>query len=113
MSFKPPSHPHPHHCHPPSHPHPHPDHRQVLVYLKGFREGDRVRLARCVAIWTSDSLLDPKVLTTLLQDHLVKDGLAADFLCEVSRVCVCVCVCLLACLSICLYVCVRGESMCV
>lgn len=57
---------------------------QVLVYLKGFREGDRLRLARCVAMWTSDSLLDPKVLATLLQDHLVKDGLAADFLCEVG-----------------------------
>ncbi|XP_042232365.1 basic leucine zipper and W2 domain-containing protein 1-like [Homarus americanus] len=57
--------------------------KKVLVYLKGFREGDRIRLARCVAIWTSDSLLDPKVLATLLQDHLVKDGLAADFLCEV------------------------------
>lgn len=57
---------------------------QVLVYLKGFREGDRVRLARCVAMWTIESLLDPKVLATLLQDHLVKDGLAADFLCEVS-----------------------------
>lgn len=57
---------------------------QVLVYLKGFREGDRVRLARCVAMWTIDSLLDPKVLATLLQDHLVKDGLAADFICEVS-----------------------------
>lgn len=57
---------------------------QVLVYLKGFSEGDRVRLARCIAMWMSDSLLDPKVLATLLQDHLIKDGLAADFLCEVS-----------------------------
>ena len=80
-------------CHYPSlspHNHHHLHHRaQVLVYLKGFCEGDRIRLARCVAIWTSDSLLDPKVLTTLVQDHLVKDGLAADFLCEV-RQCVCV-----------------------
>ncbi|XP_045620155.1 eIF5-mimic protein 2 isoform X1 [Procambarus clarkii] len=57
--------------------------KKVLVYLKGFRDCDRIRLARCVAIWTSDSLLDPKVLATLLQDHLIKDGLAADFLCEV------------------------------
>lgn len=57
---------------------------QVLVYLKGFTEGDRIRLARCIAMWMSDSLLDPKVLATLLQDHLIKDGLAADFLCEVS-----------------------------
>ncbi|KAG0714143.1 Protein krasavietz [Chionoecetes opilio] len=57
--------------------------KKVLVYLKGFTEGDRMRLARCVAMWCSDSLLDPKVLNTLLQDHLVKDGLAADFICEV------------------------------
>ncbi|XP_068207163.1 protein krasavietz isoform X2 [Palaemon carinicauda] len=57
--------------------------KKVLVYLKGFGDGDRMRLARCVAIWTSDSLLDPKVLATLLQDHLIKDGLAADFICEV------------------------------
>lgn len=57
--------------------------KKVLVYLKGFGDGDRMRLARCVAMWTSDSLLDPKVLATLLQDHLIKDGLAADFICEV------------------------------
>nr|XP_027228030.1 basic leucine zipper and W2 domain-containing protein 1-like isoform X1 [Penaeus vannamei] len=57
--------------------------KKVLVYLKGFTEGDRIRLARCIAMWMSDSLLDPKVLATLLQDHLIKDGLAADFLCEV------------------------------
>ncbi|KAB7494942.1 Protein krasavietz [Armadillidium nasatum] len=55
----------------------------VLVYLKGFTEGNRSRLARCVAIWTSDSLLDPKVLIHLVQEHLIKDGLAVDFLCEV------------------------------
>ncbi|RXG71288.1 Protein krasavietz [Armadillidium vulgare] len=57
--------------------------KKVLVYLKGFTEGNRSRLARCVAIWTSDSLLDPKVLIHLVQEHLIKDGLAVDFLCEI------------------------------
>ncbi|XP_076046724.1 basic leucine zipper and W2 domain-containing protein kra isoform X2 [Oratosquilla oratoria] len=57
--------------------------KKVLVYLKGFREEDRIRLARCVAMWINDSLLPPTVLMTLVQDHLVKDGLATDFLCEV------------------------------
>ncbi|MCL4138095.1 UNVERIFIED_CONTAM: hypothetical protein GTU68_053237, partial [Idotea baltica] len=57
--------------------------KKVLVYLKGFTEANRIRLARCVAIWTSDSLLDPKVLIHLVQEHLIKDGLAVGFLCEV------------------------------
>jgi len=62
----------------------HEEVKKVLVYLKGFSSEDREKLARCLAMWiTEGSLLDPKVLATLLQDHLIKDGLAADFLCEV------------------------------
>lgn len=57
--------------------------KKVLVYLKGFSEGEQIRLARCVGIWCSEGLLDPKVLSTLLQDHLIKEGIASNFICEV------------------------------
>jgi len=57
--------------------------KKVLVYLKGFSEGEQTRLARCVGIWCSEGLLDPKVLSTLLQDHLIKEGIASNFICEV------------------------------
>lgn len=56
------------------------------MYLKGFSEENRLRLARCVALWTSESQLDVKVLSHLVQEHLIKDGLAVDFLCEVCTV---------------------------
>jgi len=57
--------------------------KKVLVYLKGFSDGEQIRLSRCVGIWCNEGLLDPKVLATLLQDHLIKDGTASNVICEV------------------------------
>jgi len=59
--------------------------KKVMVFLRGFSEGDRARLAICVSIWCVDSIIDPKILGNLIQDHLVRDGIAVEFLCQVLR----------------------------
>jgi len=57
--------------------------KKVMLFMRGFSEGDRDRLAICVAMWAVDSIIEPKVLLNLIQEHLVKDGIAVDFLCKV------------------------------
>jgi len=59
--------------------------KKVMVFLRGFSEGDRARLAICVSIWSVDAIIDPKILGNLIQDHLVRDGIAVEFLCKVLR----------------------------
>jgi len=59
--------------------------KKVMLFLRGFSDGDRDRLALCISIWCVDSIIDPKVLSNLIQDHLVRDGIAVDFLCKILR----------------------------
>jgi hypothetical protein len=54
--------------------------KKVLVYIKGFSESERVKLARMTALWISSNSVPPAVLNSLINEHLVKDGLALDFL---------------------------------
>jgi len=54
--------------------------KKVLVYIKGFTESERVNLARITALWISSNSVPPAVLNSLINEHLVKDGLALDFL---------------------------------
>ncbi|XP_063242418.1 protein krasavietz isoform X2 [Bacillus rossius redtenbacheri] len=57
--------------------------KKVLVFIKGFSESDRVKLARMTALWISNGSVPPTVLLVLINEHLIKDNLALDFLMEV------------------------------
>lgn len=85
--------------------------KKVLVFIKGFSETERIKLARMTALWIANNSVQPQVLTVLinvsifwklkvddvslwyinrlflsslvLQEHLVKDGIALEFLIEV------------------------------
>ncbi|BES99058.1 initiation factor 5C [Nesidiocoris tenuis] len=57
--------------------------KKVLVFLKGFTEEERIKLARMTALWIANSSIPPSVLHVLNNEHLVKDALALDFILEV------------------------------
>lgn len=59
---------------------------QSMLFLRGFTDGDRDRLAICIAMWAVDGIVEPKVLSFLIQEHLVREGIAVDFLCQVRVV---------------------------
>lgn len=57
--------------------------KKVLVFIKGFNETERLKLARMTALWISNGSVPPTVLQVLINEHLIKDGIALDFLIEV------------------------------
>ena len=57
--------------------------KKVLVFMKGFSPLERIKLARMTALWISNGSVPPTVLSVLINEHLVKDNLALDFLMEV------------------------------
>lgn len=57
--------------------------KKVLVFMKGFSPKERIKLARMTALWISNGSVPPTVLSVLINEHLVKDNLALDFLLEV------------------------------
>lgn len=54
--------------------------KKLIVYLKGFEPDDRVKLAKLSAVLISLGVLTPNILLSGIQEHLVKDGYALDFL---------------------------------
>ncbi|XP_059488343.1 protein krasavietz [Neocloeon triangulifer] len=56
---------------------------KILVYLKGFTESERLKLARMTALWMVNGSVPPSTLLVMINEHQVKDGLALDFLLEV------------------------------
>ncbi|XP_071450900.1 protein krasavietz [Hetaerina americana] len=60
---------------------------KILVYIKGFGEEERIKLGRMTALWILNGSVPPSVLLVLINEHLVKDGLALDFLLEVFVTC--------------------------
>lgn len=59
--------------------------KKIIVFLKGFEPADRLKLAKLAAILMSLGVLAPHVLLAAIQDHLVKEGHALDFLVEVLK----------------------------
>uniref|UniRef100_A0A646QFT5 LeuZipperW2 n=1 Tax=Hemiscolopendra marginata TaxID=943146 RepID=A0A646QFT5_9MYRI len=59
--------------------------KKVLVFLKGFGETERHKLAIIGAQLLANGLITAAVLNSLFQEHLVKDGIALDFLITVFR----------------------------
>ncbi|KAK0162422.1 hypothetical protein PV327_006199 [Microctonus hyperodae] len=56
---------------------------KILVFIKGFTPQQRIKLARMTALWISNGSVPPTVLSVLINEHLVKDNLALDFLLEI------------------------------
>jgi len=52
---------------------------KILVYLKGFTEDERLRLAQITALWLVSGQIPATTLRTLINEHQVKDGLAINF----------------------------------
>ncbi|XP_042896930.1 eIF5-mimic protein 2 isoform X2 [Parasteatoda tepidariorum] len=59
--------------------------KKVLVFLKGFTLSQRYKLAKVTAILLAGGQIPPSVLSKVLQDHLVKDGVALEFITEVFK----------------------------
>jgi len=59
---------------------------KILVYLKGFSEEHRLRLARVTALWVCSGLLPQNTLQVIINEHQVKEGVALDFMLEILRV---------------------------
>lgn len=57
--------------------------KKVLIFIKGFNDSERTKLARMTALWITNGSVPPTVLQVLINEHLIKDGIALDFLIEV------------------------------
>jgi len=55
---------------------------KLLVYLKGFTEEQRTRLAQITALWLASGQIPSTILPVLINEHQVKDGTALQFLLE-------------------------------
>ncbi|KAG1687681.1 Basic leucine zipper and W2 domain-containing protein 2 [Nymphon striatum] len=60
--------------------------KKVLVFLKGFSDCQRHKLAKITAILLANEQLPATVLFSLFQDHLVKAEIALEFVLEVFEV---------------------------
>jgi len=52
---------------------------KILVYLKGFTDDERLRLAEITALWLATGQIPPTTLRVLINEHQVKDGMALKF----------------------------------
>lgn len=59
--------------------------KKIIVFLKGFEPDDRIKLAKITAVLMSLGVLASHVLLSAIQEHLVKDGYALDFLIQVLQ----------------------------
>lgn len=59
--------------------------KKIIVFLKGFEPDDRIKLAKISAILMSLGILASHVLISAIQEHLVKEGFALDFLMQVLQ----------------------------
>merc|ERR1719337_269507 len=57
-----------------------------LVYLRGFTEQHRTRLAQITAIWCCSGLILPNTIVVVINEHQVKDSIALNFMIEVLNV---------------------------
>jgi len=57
--------------------------KKIITYLKGLQDDDRTKLSLATGLWLAMGILSPVIFVNLRQEHLVKDGLAAEFLIDV------------------------------
>merc|ERR1712102_159015 len=60
--------------------------RKILVYLRGFSEEHRKRLAQITALWVTSGLILPNTLVVIINEHQVKDSVALDYMLDVLSV---------------------------
>ncbi|GBN56752.1 Basic leucine zipper and W2 domain-containing protein 2 [Araneus ventricosus] len=60
--------------------------KKVFMFLKGFTPEQREKLAKVTAILLSGGQITGGVLSKVLQDHLVKDGIALEFIIDVFKI---------------------------
>lgn len=59
--------------------------KKVIRFLKGFSPEDRTKLAKLVGFLNATGQLNPAVVGSALNDSIVKDGVAGEFLVTVLR----------------------------
>jgi len=55
------------------------DLKKILMFQKGFTVEERSKLAVVTGIILANGLCTPKILLSLFEEHLVKEGISADF----------------------------------
>merc|ERR1712042_154555 len=60
--------------------------KKIFVYLRGFSEEHRLRLAQLTALWAVSGFIPPNLLVVIINEHQVKDSVALDFMLEVLSV---------------------------
>lgn len=55
------------------------DLKKILMFQKGFTDEERTKLAQISGILLANSLCTPKIMTSLFEDHLVKEGISSEF----------------------------------
>merc|ERR1711936_294773 len=58
---------------------------KILVYLKGFTDEHRQRLAQVTALWLCSGMVPPNTLQVVINEHQVKEGVALDFMLEILK----------------------------
>jgi hypothetical protein len=61
------------------------EYNKIVVFLKAFSSEERIKLAKLAAILISGGQIPTHILNATLQDHLVKDGIASEFLINVLK----------------------------
>ena len=59
--------------------------KKVFIFLKSFTPEQRQKLARVTALLLAGGQISPNGLSNVLQDHLVKDGLALEFIIDILK----------------------------
>ncbi len=57
--------------------------KKIFVYLKGFSDDHRTRLAYITAIWITSGLIPPNTLPVVINEHQVKDSVALHFVLDI------------------------------
>ncbi|GFO00381.1 basic leucine zipper and w2 domain-containing protein 1 [Plakobranchus ocellatus] len=55
------------------------DLKKILLFQKGFSEEEREKLAKITGIILANGLCTPRILSSLFEDHLVKEGISLEF----------------------------------
>lgn len=55
------------------------DLKKILMFQKGFQASEREKLATITGIILANGLCTPRILQSLFEDHLVKEGISLDF----------------------------------
>lgn len=57
--------------------------KKILVYLRGFTDESRTRLAYLTSLWVSSGLIPPNILPVVINEHQVKDSVALHFVLDI------------------------------